>query len=124
MQSWPSHVPGHRSNALAANPKAPAESTGLQSDRADGAPFRCRHDFHVSSCTPRFRSTTLLEARKRLLHQLRTGNCKPRTVILFSLVEVSALPEQKFRVGLVQMSATSDPDKNLERAIEQVHQAS
>jgi N-carbamoylputrescine amidase len=34
------------------------------------------------------------------------------------------LPEQKFRVGLVQMSATSDPDKNLERAIEQVHQAS
>jgi N-carbamoylputrescine amidase len=30
---------------------------------------------------------------------------------------------EKFRVGLVQMSATPDPDKNLQRAIDRVHQA-
>jgi N-carbamoylputrescine amidase len=30
----------------------------------------------------------------------------------------------KFKVGLVQMSTTSDPDKNLQRAIDKVHQAS
>jgi len=29
----------------------------------------------------------------------------------------------KFRVGLVQMSTTADPDKNLQRAIDRVHQA-
>ena len=29
----------------------------------------------------------------------------------------------KFRVGLLQMSATPDPDKNLQRAIDRVHQA-
>jgi N-carbamoylputrescine amidase len=32
------------------------------------------------------------------------------------------LPD-KFRVGLIQMSATPDPEKNLERAIERLHQA-
>ena len=32
--------------------------------------------------------------------------------------------QQKFKVGLVQMSTTSDPDKNLQRAIDKVHQAS
>jgi len=32
------------------------------------------------------------------------------------------LPD-KFRVGLVQMSATPEPDKNLQRAIDRVHQA-
>ena len=31
---------------------------------------------------------------------------------------------EKFRVGLVQMSATPDPDKNLQRAIDRLHQAS
>jgi N-carbamoylputrescine amidase len=31
---------------------------------------------------------------------------------------------EKFRVGLVQMSATADPDKNLQRAIDRLHQAS
>jgi N-carbamoylputrescine amidase len=30
----------------------------------------------------------------------------------------------KFRVGLVQMSATPDPDKNLQRAVDKLHQAS
>jgi N-carbamoylputrescine amidase len=30
---------------------------------------------------------------------------------------------EKYRVGLVQMSATPDPDKNLQRAIDRVHQA-
>ncbi len=29
----------------------------------------------------------------------------------------------KFRVGLVQMSATPDPDKNLQRAVDRLHQA-
>ena len=29
----------------------------------------------------------------------------------------------KFRIGLVQMSATADPDKNLQRAIDRLHQA-
>jgi N-carbamoylputrescine amidase len=33
------------------------------------------------------------------------------------------LPLDKFRVGLVQMSMTSDPDKNLQRAIEHVKNA-
>jgi len=33
------------------------------------------------------------------------------------------LPPQKFQVGLVQMSATSDPDKNLQSAIDRIHQA-
>jgi N-carbamoylputrescine amidase len=32
-------------------------------------------------------------------------------------------PPNKFRVGLIQMSATSDPGQNLERAIERVRQA-
>jgi N-carbamoylputrescine amidase len=32
-------------------------------------------------------------------------------------------PPDKFRVGLIQMSATSDPDQNLQRAIERVRQA-
>jgi N-carbamoylputrescine amidase len=31
---------------------------------------------------------------------------------------------QKFKVALVQMSTTADPDKNLQRAIDKVHQAS
>ena len=30
---------------------------------------------------------------------------------------------QKFRVGLVQMSCTPDPDENLERAIERIRGA-
>jgi len=34
------------------------------------------------------------------------------------------LPQDKFRVGLIQMSATPDPDKNLQRAIDRIHQAS
>ena len=33
------------------------------------------------------------------------------------------LPPDKFRVGLVQMSATPDPDRNLQRAIEHVRNA-
>jgi len=33
------------------------------------------------------------------------------------------LPSDKFRVGLIQMSATPDPDQNLQRAIEQVRKA-
>jgi len=33
------------------------------------------------------------------------------------------LPPEKFRVGLIQMSATPDPEQNLERAIERVQQA-
>jgi N-carbamoylputrescine amidase len=34
------------------------------------------------------------------------------------------LPPQKFNVGLIQMSTTSDPDKNLQHAIDKIHQAS
>lgn len=33
------------------------------------------------------------------------------------------MPPEKFRVGLVQMSATPDPDRNLQRAIEHIHAA-
>ena len=33
------------------------------------------------------------------------------------------MPSDKFRVGLIQMSATPDPDQNLQRAIEQVRKA-
>jgi N-carbamoylputrescine amidase len=32
-------------------------------------------------------------------------------------------PPEKFRVGLIQMSATADPDQNLQRAIERVRRA-
>ena len=32
------------------------------------------------------------------------------------------MPE-KFRIGLIQMSATADPEKNLQRAIDRLHQA-
>jgi N-carbamoylputrescine amidase len=37
--------------------------------------------------------------------------------------EVHALPSEKFRVALIQMSATPDPDQNLCHAIERVRQA-
>src|ERR1700689_4518479 len=33
------------------------------------------------------------------------------------------LPPDKFRVGLIQMSATSDPEQNLQRAFDRVRQA-
>jgi N-carbamoylputrescine amidase len=33
------------------------------------------------------------------------------------------LPPEKFRVGLVQMAMTADPDQNLQRAIERVREA-
>ncbi len=33
------------------------------------------------------------------------------------------MPPEKFRVGLIQMSASPDPDKNLQHAIDQVQQA-
>jgi len=33
------------------------------------------------------------------------------------------LPPENFRVGLIQMSATPDPEKNLQRAVEQVRKA-
>jgi N-carbamoylputrescine amidase len=33
------------------------------------------------------------------------------------------VPPQKFTVGLIQMSTTSDPDKNLQHAIDKIHQA-
>jgi N-carbamoylputrescine amidase len=39
------------------------------------------------------------------------------------LKEKALLPSDKFTVGLIQMSATPDPDKNLERAIDKLHQA-
>ena len=34
------------------------------------------------------------------------------------------MPPQKFNVGLIQMSTTSDPDRNLQHAIDKIHQAS
>ncbi len=34
------------------------------------------------------------------------------------------MPLEKFKVGLIQMSATPDPDKNFQRAVDKVHQAS
>ena len=34
------------------------------------------------------------------------------------------MPPQKFNVGLIQMSTTSDPDNNLQHAIDKIHQAS
>ena len=33
------------------------------------------------------------------------------------------MPPEKFRVGLIQMSATPDPEQNLQRAIEKIRQA-
>jgi N-carbamoylputrescine amidase len=43
-------------------------------------------------------------------------------LLCYSLPEEERLPD-KFRVGLVQMSATPDPEKNLQRAIDRLHQA-
>ena len=34
------------------------------------------------------------------------------------------MAQQKFNVGLIQMSTTPDPDKNLQCAIDKIHQAS
>ena len=33
------------------------------------------------------------------------------------------MPLEKYQVGLIQMSATPDPDKNLQRAVDKIHQA-
>jgi len=33
------------------------------------------------------------------------------------------VPPEKYQVGLIQMSATPDPDKNLQRAVDRIHQA-
>jgi N-carbamoylputrescine amidase len=33
------------------------------------------------------------------------------------------VPPEKYQVGLIQMSATPDPDKNLQRAVDKIHQA-
>jgi N-carbamoylputrescine amidase len=47
-----------------------------------------------------------------------------RTDILFALAkEDDRLPPEKFNVGLVQMSATSDPGKNLQYAMDRVREA-
>jgi N-carbamoylputrescine amidase len=40
-----------------------------------------------------------------------------------SSTEVLDLPPEKYRVGLVQMSATGDPERNLQHAIDMVRQA-
>src|SRR5207247_799944 len=47
---------------------------------------------------------------------------EPATAMLCVREEESL--SQMFRVGLVQMSATPDPDKNLERAVDRLQQAS
>jgi predicted amidohydrolase len=44
-------------------------------------------------------------------------------IFCFVLKGGFVLPPQKFRVGLVQMSMTSDPDKNLQHAIDRVREA-
>src|SRR6202022_1518631 len=47
-----------------------------------------------------------------------------RTVILSqSCEEVIPVPPEKFKVGLVQMSATATPEQNLERAVDHVRNA-
>jgi N-carbamoylputrescine amidase len=43
-------------------------------------------------------------------------------LLCYLFVRRKSLPD-KFRVGLVQMSATPDPEENLERAIDKLHQA-
>jgi N-carbamoylputrescine amidase len=43
-------------------------------------------------------------------------------LLCYPFVRRKSLPG-KFRVGLLQMSATPDPEKNLERAIDKLHQA-
>src|SRR5262250_165530 len=43
-------------------------------------------------------------------------------LLCYSFARRKCLPDT-FRVGLVQMSATPDPEKNLERAIDKLHQA-
>src|SRR6516164_134795 len=55
----------------------------------------------------------------------KTGKGQPGTDILFVAKkrEVPALPPETFRVGLVQMSMTSDPEHNLQHAIDRVREA-
>ena len=72
--------------------------------------------------TPKLCCTTLLEPHKLL--PLTTGTEIRELLFYFSFQEGCRLPSQKFNVGLIQMSTTSDPDKNLQRAIDKVHQAS
>jgi len=43
-------------------------------------------------------------------------------LLCYSFTRRKCLPDT-FRVGLVQMSATPDPEKNLERAVDKLHQA-
>src|SRR5438046_7348659 len=47
---------------------------------------------------------------------------RPQLLLCYCFARRKDLPD-KFRVGLVQMSATPDPDKNLQRAIDRLHQA-
>jgi N-carbamoylputrescine amidase len=62
------------------------------------------------------RSTTLLKGRQTENRQLRTD-------ILWRLGGDFVVPPEKFRVGLVQMSATPDPEKNLCHAMDKVREA-
>jgi N-carbamoylputrescine amidase len=52
----------------------------------------------------------------------RASSYRLAAVVMLSLRGRTLLAD-KFRVGLVQMSATPDPDKNLQRAIDRLHQA-
>jgi N-carbamoylputrescine amidase len=51
------------------------------------------------------------------------GTPHQELVFYFLAKGVFALPPDKFRVGLIQMSMTSDPEQNLEHAIERVGEA-
>src|SRR3989475_6443243 len=72
--------------------------------------------FKVAPPGTALRSTTLLNGRQTENQQLRTD-------ILWRLGGHFFVPPEKFRVGLLQMSATPDPQKNLQHAIEQVGEA-
>ncbi len=70
---------------------------------------------HYSTRTPQTITTDNRE--------LKTENCYS-IFSLGSIFQEKPLPPQKFNVGLIQMSTTSDPDRNLQHAIDKIHQAS
>src|SRR3984957_19179642 len=81
--------------------------------------------FHVAS--PRSFCSNYYFTRRRgvlLPALMRSENRELETGILVSRwCKFMSLPPDKFRVGLIQMSATSDPEENLRRAIERIRQA-
>src|SRR5436190_46014 len=121
MRSLPWRAPDHQSSARELDPTAPKGRADLRWDHAGGAQIRRRHDCHASS------RTSLSVAKHYFTREYyREAICEPgtrnRELIFYVVLGGFPLPD-KFRVGLVQMSTTPDPEKNLQSAFERIHDA-